>query len=48
LDLRLLAVIGGKGRSCEEYRTLAAVAGLSLLQNIVTKSGHSILEFAAA
>jgi hypothetical protein len=46
LDLRMLAVIGGQERSLDEYRTLADVAGLSLRENIVTRSGRSILEFA--
>ena len=47
LDLRLLAVLGGQERSLKKYSTLAAGAGLSLRENIVTKSGHSILEFVA-
>jgi hypothetical protein len=47
MDLRMLAVIGGKERSLEEYRTLAAAAGLSLRENIVTESARSILEFVA-
>jgi hypothetical protein len=45
MDLRMLATVGGQERSLDEYRTLAAVAGLSLRENIVTKSGRSILEF---
>jgi 2,7-dihydroxy-5-methyl-1-naphthoate 7-O-methyltransferase len=47
LDLRLLAVIGGQERSLKHYSALAADAGLSLRENIVTKSGHSIMEFVA-
>lgn len=45
MDLRMLAVFGGQERSLDEYRTLATVAGLSLRENIATKSGRSILEF---
>ncbi|WP_225993729.1 methyltransferase [Actinomadura rudentiformis] len=45
MDLRMLAVIGGQERSLDQYRTLAATAGLSLRENIVTGSGRSILEF---
>jgi SAM-dependent methyltransferase len=48
LDLRLLAVYGGQERSLRKYSVFAAGAGLSLRENIVTKSGHSMLEFAAA
>jgi hypothetical protein len=48
LDLRLLAVYGGQERSLKKYSTFATDAGLSLRENIVTKSGHSILEFVAA
>jgi ubiquinone/menaquinone biosynthesis C-methylase UbiE len=47
MDLRMLAVTGGKERSVEEYRALAAVAGLSLRRNIITESARSIMEFAA-
>lgn len=47
MDLRMLAVFGGQERSLDEYRTLAAAAGLSLQENIVTKAGRSILEFTA-
>lgn len=47
MDLRMLATFGGQERSLDEYRTLAVAAGLSLRDNIVTKSGRSILEFAA-
>lgn len=47
MDLRMLANFGGKERSLAEYRGIAAAAGLALRENIVTKSGRSILEFAA-
>jgi ubiquinone/menaquinone biosynthesis C-methylase UbiE len=47
MDLRMLAVFGGQERSLDEYRALAAAAGLSLQENIVTKAGRSILEFTA-
>lgn len=45
MDLRMLAVIGGQERSLDEYRALAADAGLSLRDTIATESGRSILEF---
>jgi SAM-dependent methyltransferase len=45
MDVRMAAVVGGQERSLKEYRTLAAVAGLSLRENIATESGRSILEF---
>lgn len=48
MDLRMLATFGGQERSLEEYRALAAAAGLALRENIATASGRSILEFAAA
>ncbi|TDC72052.1 methyltransferase [Actinomadura sp. GC306] len=46
MDLRMLSVIGGRERSLDEYRALAAGAGLSLRGTIPTESGRSILEFA--
>ena len=45
MDLRMLANFGGQERSLDEYRKLAAAAELALRENIVTKSGRSILEF---
>lgn len=45
MDMRMLATFGGQERSLDEYRALAAAAGLCLQENIVTKSGRSILEF---
>ncbi|WP_240810262.1 methyltransferase [Actinomadura sp. WMMA1423] len=46
MDLRMLATFGGQERSLGEYRALAAAAGLSPREHIVTRSGRSILEFA--
>jgi O-methyltransferase domain len=48
LDLRLLAVFGGQERPLKKYNALITDAGLSLRRNIVTESGHSILELVAA
>lgn len=45
MDLRMLSTFGGQERSLDEYCALAAAAELSLHENIVTKSGRSILEF---
>ncbi|MFD0683227.1 methyltransferase [Actinomadura fibrosa] len=47
MDLRMLAVIGGRERSLDEYRALAAAAGLALRDDVATGSGRSILEFTA-
>lgn len=47
MDLRMLANFGGQERSLAGYRGIAAAAGLALRENIVTRSGRSILEFEA-
>jgi hypothetical protein len=47
MDLRMLANFGGQERSLDEYNALATAAGLALRENIVTRSGRSILEYVA-
>ncbi|MDK0521951.1 methyltransferase [Streptomyces sp. ML-6] len=44
LNLILLATLGGKERSLDEYGELAATAGLEVLRTIELPSGRSLLE----
>lgn len=44
LDIHMLALIGGKQRTRQEYETLLAAAGFSFKREIGTAGGMSILE----
>jgi hypothetical protein len=48
LDIHMLALLGGRQRTREEYDALCAKAGFSLKRQIDTGAGISILEAAAA
>lgn len=47
-DLHMLAVLGGKERSAEEFKQLAAAAGLAWRRGTPTDAGLWLLEFVAA
>jgi 2,7-dihydroxy-5-methyl-1-naphthoate 7-O-methyltransferase len=44
MDLRMLVLSGGHERSIEDYRTLAATAGLTKADTQVTPSGHALID----
>jgi O-methyltransferase domain/Dimerisation domain len=48
LDLTMLAIVGGKERSADEYRTLLDLAGFSLSRIVATASPFSIIESLSA
>lgn len=48
LDLNFMVLVDGQERTLEEYRDLAAQAGLALLRAIPTATGRHILELALA
>jgi O-methyltransferase domain len=48
LDIHMLALLGGRQRSCQEYRRLLEQAGFDFTREIVTEVGVSILEAVSA
>jgi hypothetical protein len=48
IDIHMLAVVGGRQRTLDEYRRLLEPAGFSLQREIPTASGISIVEAVAA
>ena len=48
IDIHMLAVVGGRQRTLDEYRHLLEPAGFSLQREIPTASGISIIEAVAA
>lgn len=48
LDIGMMALPGGKERTCEEYATLASACALRLTHIVETMSPYSILELVAA
>jgi hypothetical protein len=48
LDIHMLALLGGRQRTRQEYEVLCAEAGFSLERQIDTEAGISILEASPA
>ena len=43
-DISMLAMLGGRERTAEEYRTLLQSAGLRMMRTLATVSPHSLIE----
>ncbi len=43
-DISMLAMLGGRERTAEEYRTLLKSAGLRMIRTLATVSPHSLIE----
>jgi hypothetical protein len=48
IDMHMLAVLGGRERSEQQYRALLAAAGLELVRRSGTGRGPDVLEAAPA